>query len=50
MLILLNAFLFLILGFCHIAAMEKSVNFDIGMDKRAKNILFGEGLFFSKLT
>ena len=34
----------------HIAAMEESVDFDIEMVKGAKNILFGEGLFFSKLT
>lgn len=34
----------------HVAAMEESVDFDIEMVKGAKNILFGEGLFFSKLT
>ncbi|WP_405296047.1 TIGR00266 family protein [Methanobrevibacter sp.] len=34
----------------HIAAMEESVGFDIERVKGAKNILFGEGLFFSKLT
>ena len=34
----------------HIAAMEESVDFDIERVKGAKNILFGEGLFFSKLT
>ena len=34
----------------HIAAMEESVEFDIERVKGAKNILFGEGLFFSKLT
>ena len=34
----------------HIAAMEASVDFDIERVKGAKNILFGEGLFFSKLT
>ena len=34
----------------HIAAMEESVDFDIERVKGAKNVLFGEGLFFSKLT
>ena len=34
----------------HIAAMEETVYFDIERVKGAKNILFGEGLFFSKLT
>ena len=34
----------------HIAAMEDTVDFDIEMVKGAKNILFGEGLFFSKVT
>lgn len=34
----------------HIAAMEESVEFDIERVKGAKNILFGEGLFFSRLT
>ena len=34
----------------HIAAMEESVEFDIERVKGAKNILFGEGLFFTKLT
>ena len=34
----------------HIAAMEVSVDFDIERVKGAKNILFGEGLFFSRLT
>ena len=34
----------------HIAAMEETVDFDIERVKGAKNILFGEGLFFSKLT
>lgn len=34
----------------HVAAMEESVDFDIEMVKGAKNILFGEGLFFSKVT
>jgi uncharacterized protein (TIGR00266 family) len=34
----------------HVAAMEESVDFDIERVKGAKNILFGEGLFFSKLT
>lgn len=33
----------------HIAAMEESVDFDIEMVKGAKNILFGEGLFFARL-
>lgn len=33
----------------HIAAMEESVNFDIERVKGAKNILFGEGLFFARL-
>lgn len=33
----------------HIAAMEDTVDFDIEMVKGAKNILFGEGLFFAKL-
>lgn len=34
----------------HVAALEETVDFDIEMVKGAKNILFGEGLFFSKLT
>ena len=34
----------------HIAAMEESIDFDIERVKGAKNVLFGEGLFFSKLT
>ena len=34
----------------HIAAMEESIEFDIERVKGAKNILFGEGLFFSRLT
>ena len=34
----------------HIAAMEETVDFDIQRVKGAKNILFGEGLFFAKLT
>lgn len=34
----------------HIAAMEETVDFDVEMVKGVKNILFGEGLFFSKLT
>ncbi len=34
----------------HVAAMEESVDFDIERVKGTKNILFGEGLFFSKLT
>lgn len=33
----------------HVAAMEESVNFDIERVKGAKNILFGEGLFFARL-
>ena len=34
----------------HIAAMDESVGFDIQRVKGAKNILFGEGLFFAKLS
>lgn len=34
----------------HIAAMEPTVDFDIERVKGAKNILFGEGIFFSKVT
>ena len=34
----------------HLAAMEESVGFDIERVKGAKNILFGEGLFFTRLT
>lgn len=34
----------------HIAAMEPTVDFGIERVKGAKNILFGEGIFFSKLT
>ena len=34
----------------HVAAMEETVDFDIERVKGAKNILFGEGLFFSRLT
>ncbi|WP_297979566.1 TIGR00266 family protein [uncultured Methanobrevibacter sp.] len=33
----------------HIAAMDESVDFDIEMVKGAKNILFGEGLFFARV-
>ena len=33
----------------HIAAMEDGVSFDIERVKGAKNILFGEGLFFAKI-
>ena len=33
----------------HIAAMEESVEFDIERVKGAKNMLFGEGLFFARL-
>ena len=33
----------------HLAAMESTVDFDIERVKGAKNILFGEGLFFAKL-
>jgi len=33
----------------HIAAMDESVDFDIERVKGAKNILFGEGLFFARL-
>ena len=34
----------------HVAIMEPTVDFDIERVKGTKNILFGEGLFFSKLT
>ena len=34
----------------HIAAMDEGIDFDIERVQGAKNILFGEGLFFSKLT
>ncbi|WP_296858501.1 TIGR00266 family protein [uncultured Methanobrevibacter sp.] len=34
----------------HIAAFEESVDYDIERVKGAKNVLFGEGLFFAKLT
>lgn len=34
----------------HVAAMEETVDFDIERVKGTKNILFGEGLFFSRLT
>lgn len=34
----------------HLAAMEETVEFDIERVKGAKNILFSEGLFFSRLT
>ena len=34
----------------HIAAMEATVDFDVERVKGAKNILFGEGLFFSRVT
>lgn len=34
----------------HIAAMEETVDFDVQRVKGAKNILFGEGLFFAKVT
>ena len=33
----------------HITAMEESVDFDIERVKGAKNMLFGEGLFFARL-
>ena len=33
----------------HLAAMEETVDFDIERVKGAKNILFGEGLFFAKV-
>ena len=33
----------------HIAAMEESVEFDIERVKGAKNIMFGEGLFFARI-
>lgn len=33
----------------HLAAMEETVNFDVERVKGAKNILFGEGLFFAKV-
>lgn len=33
----------------HIAAMESTVKFDVERVKGAKNILFGEGLFFGRL-
>jgi uncharacterized protein (TIGR00266 family) len=33
----------------HVAAMEDTVDFDIEMVSGAKNILFGEGLFFAKV-
>lgn len=33
----------------HIAAMEEGVEFDIERVKGAKNMLFGEGLFFARL-
>lgn len=34
----------------HIAAMDESVEFDVERVNGAKNILFGEGLFFSRVT
>ena len=34
----------------HIAAMEDTVDFDIERVRGAKNILFGEGLFFARVT
>ena len=34
----------------HVAAMDESVDFDIQRVKGVKNMLFGEGLFFTKLT
>lgn len=34
----------------HIAAMDESVQYDIQRVKGAKNILFGEGLFFARVT
>ena len=34
----------------HLAAMDESVGFDIERVKGAKNILFGEGRFFARLT
>ena len=34
----------------HIAAMDESVEFDVERVKGAKNILFGEGWFFSRVT
>lgn len=33
----------------HIAAMEATIDFDVERVKGAKNILFGEGLFFARL-
>ena len=33
----------------HIAAMDETVDFDIERVKGAKNMLFGEGLFFARL-
>ena len=34
----------------HIAAMEETVDFDVEMVKGVKNMLFGEGLFFTRVT
>ena len=34
----------------HVAVMEETVKFDVERVKGAKNILFGEGLFFTKVT
>ena len=34
----------------HLAAMDESVEFEIERVKGAKNILFGEGLFFAKVS
>ncbi len=34
----------------HVAAMDESVDFDIQRVKGVKNMLFGEGLFFTRLT
>ena len=33
----------------HLAAMEETVGYEIERVKGAKNILFGEGLFFAKI-
>ena len=34
----------------HIAAMEETVDFDVEMVKGVKNMLIGEGLFFTRVT
>lgn len=34
----------------HVAAMEETVDFDVEMVKGVKNMLFGEGLFFTRVT